>query len=208
MVEWGLVKTRRDWLIFSATLAALIVVLRLYGRFLTAVESRPGVILPDPLLPHITPRDATWPAFILLYGGLLLAVLGLMRNGKRLVFAMQAYTVMVAVRMAVLYLIPLEPPHGMIALRDPLVEGFAQAKTLTKDLFFSGHTSTLFLMHLVSEGPILRLVFLIGTVLAAACVLTAHVHYMVDVAAAPFFAYGCYRLVGRLHQRFAPVPQA
>ncbi len=44
---------------------------------------------------------------------------------------------------------------NMIILNDPLVEFFGTGQTLTKDLFFSGHTATLLILFLVSEKKIL-----------------------------------------------------
>ena len=48
---------------------------------------------------------------------------------------------------------PLDPPPGMIVLEDPLVQLFGGAsRPLTRDLFFSGHTSTMFLLFLAVPG--------------------------------------------------------
>lgn len=43
-----------------------------------------------------------------------------------------------------------------------------------------------------------RMVFAIGTVLVGACVLLQHVHYTIDVVAAPFFTYAAYRISKKL----------
>jgi len=90
----------------------------------------------------------------------------------------------------------------MIRLEDPLVQGIGGAsEALTRDLFFSGHTSTLFLIFLAVPGGRSRPIFLACTVAVATAVLVQHVHYAVDVLAAPFFAYGAWRLAGRLWPR-------
>jgi hypothetical protein len=63
-------------------------------------------------------------------------------------------------------------------------KGAAQAY-LTKDLFFSGHTATTFLLLLyVWDRPRLRWVALAGHVLVVASVFLAHLHYAIDVAGA------------------------
>ncbi|RPI61892.1 MAG: hypothetical protein EHM44_07830, partial [Ignavibacteriales bacterium] len=105
------------------------------------------------------------------------------------------YTLMVAVRILAMYLLPLQPPEKMIILNDPLVEFFGTGQTLTKDLFFSGHTATLLILFLVSEKKIIKTVFLISTVTVAIAVLLQHVHYSIDVLAAVFFTYSCYRFL-------------
>jgi membrane-associated phospholipid phosphatase len=97
--------------------------------------------------------------------------------------------------MAAMYLAPLEPPPGIIELRDPFVEFFGGGRTLTRDLFFSGHTSTLFLLFLLIPGKALRAAFASATLLVGLCVVLQHVHYTVDVIAAPFFAYGAFSIV-------------
>ncbi len=56
---------------------------------------------------------------------------------------------------------------------------------LTKDLFFSGHTATTFLLLLyVWDRPRLRWIALTGHVLVVASVFFAHLHYAIDVAGA------------------------
>ena len=56
---------------------------------------------------------------------------------------------------------------------------------LTKDLFFSGHTATTFLLLLyVWRYPQLRAVMLVGHVLVVASLFLAHLHYTIDVLGA------------------------
>jgi membrane-associated phospholipid phosphatase len=93
-----------------------------------------------------------------------------------------------------MYLLPLEPPAQMIPLNDPFVQFFGSGEILTKDLFFSGHTSTLFILFLITESKPLKNIFLTATVLVAIFVVLQHVHYTVDVIAAPFFAYTSFRI--------------
>ncbi|MGB2958557.1 MAG: phosphatase PAP2-related protein, partial [Bacteroidota bacterium] len=109
--------------------------------------------------------------------------------------ALQSYVVMVGIRMVAMSLVPLEPPPTMISLTDPTVEYLGTGTLLTKDLFFSGHTSTLFLLFLSAQIRWQKGMFLVCFVVVAVCVLIQHVHYTIDVFAAPFFAYGAYRLV-------------
>jgi len=181
------------------TLAGLVAVLWSLARFLGWVEARPGVLLPDPVLALLAPRDLTWLAFGLIYLGLFAGVAILARHPRHLVAAMQSYALMAVFRMAAMWLVALEAPPGMLALQDPLVEQLGTGRLVTKDLFFSGHTSTMFLLLLAVPGRAVRALFLACTVGVAACVLVQHVHYAVDVLVAPFFAYGSFRLVRRAH---------
>jgi hypothetical protein len=74
------------------------------------------------------------------------------------------------------------------------VEAFGDHRTLTRDLFFSGHTATLFVLSLAMPTARLRGVGFAVTAFIAAGVLAQHAHYTVDVVAAPFFAYASYRI--------------
>jgi hypothetical protein len=156
------------------------------------------VVLPDPVLALLPPRDLTWLTFGLIYAGIIVGVARLAAAPCRLVVTLQAYVVMVLFRIAAMAVTPLEAPPGMIPLHDPLVRLFGPGTLLTKDLFFSGHTSTLFLLALAVPGRRSRAFFLLCTAAVAVCVLVQHVHYTVDVLVAPFFAWASFRLALRL----------
>ncbi|MCK7522598.1 MAG: hypothetical protein MZV64_35395 [Ignavibacteriales bacterium] len=77
----------------------------------------------------------------------------------------------------------------MIILNDPFVELFGTGQTLTKDLFFSGHTATLFIFISCFRKENYQDNFLTSTIAVAIAVLLQHVHYTIDVFAAVFFTY-------------------
>jgi len=181
------------------TAGSFVGILMVMARFLAWVELRPGVVLPDAVLAVIPPRDVTWITFALIYAGILTALAALVPYPRRMLLGLQSYVVLVLLRMAVMSVTPLDPPPGMIVLRDPLVQVLGTGEPLTKDLFFSGHTSTMFLLSLLAPGRLTRGFFLACTVAVAGCVLWQHVHYTVDVLAAPLFAYASYALVSRVH---------
>jgi hypothetical protein len=180
---------------------ALVVVLAVMARFLSWVERRPGVLLVDPVLALIPPRDVTWLTFGLVYVGLITTFVLLLPHPRRLVLGTQAYALMVLLRMGVMAVTPLEAPLDTIPLRDPLVQVLGTGEVLTRDLFFSGHTATLALLTFLALGRASRRFFTVCTVLVATCVLWQHVHYTVDVLVAPFFAYASRQLVFGLHPR-------
>jgi membrane-associated phospholipid phosphatase len=179
--------------------------LALLARFLEFVEARPGVVLADPVLALLPPRDLTWLTFGLIYLGLALGVARLSAEPRLLVVALRAYVVMVLFRIAAMGVTPLEAPPGMIPLHDPLVRLFGPGKLLAKDLFFSGHTSTLFLLALAVPGRRWKTLFLACAAAVGISVLWQHVHYTIDVLVAPFFAYASVRLV-LLFDRGAKAP--
>ncbi|MDM8176234.1 phosphatase PAP2-related protein [Olivibacter sp. 47] len=60
--------------------------------------------------------------------------------------------------------------------------------------FFSGHTSTMFLIFLCLPNRVDKLLALIATLLVGSMVLIQHVHYSIDVLAAPLFTWCCFWL--------------
>ncbi len=188
-------KTKNNRVEISVTLLVLAIVLIVLANFLNFVEARQGVTLSDPVLSLFNPIDLTWLIFALIYISLVVAITTLIKNPKRLIITIQVYTLMAAVRIVAMYLLPLEPPAKIIILNDPFVEFFGTGQTLTKDLFFSGHTATLFILFLVSEKKRTKTIFLISTILVAISVLLQHVHYTIDVFAAVFFSFACYKFV-------------
>jgi membrane-associated phospholipid phosphatase len=104
--------------------------------------------------------------------------------------------------MIAMYSLPFDPPSSMIPLKDPFVQLFGTGKLLTRDLFFSGHTATLFLLFLVVDKKPYKQLFLFLTVLVAVSVILQHVHYFIDVLAAPFFTFGCFIIVKSIREKF------
>lgn len=176
------------------TLILLVSVLYLLAKFLTYNELRRGFSFNDPLLKLFAPVDVTWLTFGLIYLALIIAFLSLTFHPEEMLLALQSYTLIASMRLITIYFLPLNAPPLIIPLKDPFVEFFGNGETFLHDLFFSGHTSTMFLLFLTTQSKKLKSIFLICTILVASCVLIQHVHYTIDVIAAPFFAYTCYRI--------------
>ncbi|MFA7287888.1 MAG: phosphatase PAP2-related protein [Melioribacteraceae bacterium] len=179
--------------IFAVTIVVLGFVLYWITKFLIFNEAREGFAFRDPILSLFAPMDVTWVSFALIYSGLIVALFSLTFYPERFMLALQAYSLMLLIRLITMYLLPLNPPEGIIPLKDPFVEFFG-GKTFLKDLFFSGHTSTMFVFFLTAQKKGLKVVFLAATFLIAICVLIQHVHYTIDVVVAPFIAYASYRI--------------
>ena len=180
---------------FVITFLLLIFILRTLASFLNFVEARDGVTLNDPLLNLFEPIDLTWLTFGLIYISLFTALYFFIKKPALLITALQSYILLIAFRILAMYLLPLNPPNKMISLGDPFVEFFGTGQLLTKDLFFSGHTATLFLLFLLAESKQLKVFFLASTIVVAISVLLQHVHYSIDVFAAPFFAYCSFKII-------------
>ncbi len=187
-------KQLQSGLVWLITVIGLALTLFIFNHFVGFVERRAGVILDDPILSLFSAQNVNGFIFLLVYGGIILMVVSLWRNKPALRISVHAYIIMIWIRMLMMFLLALDPPPTPFPLRDPFVEFFGDSRQLTRDLFFSGHTATLFLFFLTSQTKIFKSIFLTAAILVACCVLLQHVHYSIDVAAAPFFAYAAYRL--------------
>ncbi len=193
---------RNSWVELTITLILLVVTLIFFTHFINAVEARNGVELNDPVLKLFYPIDLSGFIFSVIYISVVIGLITLLTNPKRLVFALQVYTLVVLVRIITLYLTPLNAPGNMILLVDPIVKNLGTGQLLTKDLFFSGHTATMFFLFLVSVNKKMKLFFFFGFVLIALAVLLQHVHYTIDVVAAPFFTYTSFRIILLIRNKY------
>jgi hypothetical protein len=185
---------------FAITSVFVSVFLRAFARYCeNVIERRPGVVLPDPILARLPVIDFTWATFAVLYVSIFLALGLLARRPIRLTAGLQAYTLMIAFRWFGMYLVPLDPPPGMVALDDPFITFFASV-TLTRDLFFSGHTGTMCLLTLTATTKTTRILFAAATVAVASFILFQRVHYTFDVFAAPAFSLLAWRCVHLLRR--------
>jgi membrane-associated phospholipid phosphatase len=191
-------KKRKEAII---TIPFLVAILIIFPQFLQFVEARQGVVFTDPILVLFNPIDLTWLTFGLIYLSILITIFSLAKKPERLLLTLQCYGLMVFFRLIVMYLLPLEAPTTLIPLNDPLVQLLGTGEILTKDLFFSGHTATLFLLFLIMEKRVIKIIFLASTILVGIAVMLQHVHYVVDVAVAPFFAYTSYKIIDGLKNK-------
>ncbi len=180
----------------ALTGVALVGVMTAQAAFMAWNEVRPGAVLDDPVLELFTPRDLSIVTFAIIYASLVFGLAVLMCRPPLVLRAVQAYVVIVAVRIAMMAVTPLEPPPEIIPLRDPVVELATSGAALTRDLFFSGHTATVLLLAFAAPRRGQRALLAVAGAAVALLTVRQHAHYVVDVLVAPFVAYGCWRLCG------------
>lgn len=174
--------------------ALVIVISFLPWYFQFVIGPKQGVYLNDPILSLVTPIDFTWVIFLLIYLALFIVLLSLIKQPFTLLLALKCYLSITILRVISMYLVTLEPPIGMIVLIDPLIDNIAYGGTpFTKDLFFSGHVSTVMLLGLVEQRSVIKkLIFSIAAILAV-LILIQRVHYTIDVVAAVLITYAVFR---------------
>jgi len=162
--------------------------------FFAWIEKRPGVLPPEPLLQHLPGVDLSIPLFVLLYATIAYGLIRLLGTHELLLRGLQAYVVLLLLRMLTMWVWTLEPPPGLIDLTDPVTQVFYPGSTpFRKDLFFSGHTATLVLLALCMPARRDRSIMATTAALVGFAVLVQHVHWTVDVLAAPVFAWLAWR---------------
>jgi hypothetical protein len=151
---------------------------------------KPGTQLSDPVLLFFQPKDWSIEIFLLLYSVTVLSLLLNIRKPQTMLLMFQLYAVVNFMRLASLYLFTLEAPEGTIPLSDPFLAVFAYGKEVyVKDLFFSGHISTLCILYFVEQRKLVKGVILISTVLVSLFLAWQRVHYTLDMLAAPLIVW-------------------
>ena len=72
---------------------------------------------------------------------------------------------------------PLDPPHGLIVLIDPLTSLTygGRGVFITKDLFFSGHTSNVFMFYLCLQKKKDKMFLLLASITVGILVLAQQI---------------------------------
>lgn len=167
-------------LLAAATIGALL------PHFFMHIEAKEGHFPWDPMIANVGPVEVTWITFAVLYGTIVLCVGQALGQPALIVRGVHAYAILMVLRMVSMELCTFEPPPTIIPLIDPVTAGFYPGgNPFLKDLFFSGHTATLALMVCIAQGRPVRLFAALATVAVGALVVVQHVHWTVDVLAAP-----------------------
>ncbi len=165
------------------------VILCILPYFFQMIEKRNGVLLNDYILNSIPAYNVSIPVFIIIWSMALLICMRFVKDPEIFLTFLWAYILVSASRLISISLIPLNPPVGLIPLVDPLSNSFYGPKFITKDLFYSGHTSVQFLMFLCLKRKNDKVMALFATIFIGILLLIQHVHYTIDVISAPIFAY-------------------
>ena len=181
------VKSFRDKILISAILIGICVFIA--PPLFQFIQEREGPTLNDFVLAWLPVHDLSYFTFTVLYILILAGVVSLIQNPQLFLRTLQAYIILTVLRFVTMLLIPLNPPLNIIELHDPLVQQFFYQQSVTKDLFFSGHTSVLVLLALAVPSYRLKILLFSGTLVVALMLLIQHAHYTIDVVFAPLFSW-------------------
>lgn len=193
--QWRAAFERPRFLVcFGVTMAFVFTVGACVVHTLRAYESRVGVPLADPVLALLPVADLSLPIFVIEYGCILAILYRLTHQPVRLTVAVFGYGIAMSFRWLAIILVPLEPPPDLIILVDPFTSMVNSGPVLTKDLFFSGHTTAMSLLACSAPGGRLKAVLIVLTFVIAVMLLIQRNHYTVDVVVAPAMAYIGWRI--------------
>ena len=171
--------------------------------FIEILFPKPGIILTDPILNFFIPKDWSIEIFILIYLCAVVSLFFNFANPKAILIGLQTYVVVNFMRITSLYLFTLEAPEGIIPLSDPFLAVFAYGQPIyVKDLFFSGHISTLCVFLFIENRRVLKYFILVATIVVAVMFAWQRVHYTLDMVAAPLITWLVYLFFNSVNSRF------
>jgi hypothetical protein len=175
-------------------LALVAIILLLLPSFFAFIEKREGMVLQDFVLDHLPAMDVSIPTFVIIWSVVLLVFYRMFQNPSLFLLVAYGFILMCMLRVLTISLLPLNPPPGLITLKDPIanIAYGGNGIFITKDLFYSGHTGNMFLFFLCLQGKWDKIIALTASVMVGILVLVQHIHYSVDVFAAFIFTYFIY----------------
>jgi hypothetical protein len=162
------------------------------------IELRKGIQLKDELLYQIPQFDFSLGIFCVLYSSLFLVLATHLHKPKIVYRVIEMHLLVAVIRQICIFLVALDPPAGIIVLRDVFLENtvYPRFSPLTKDLFFSGHVASIWLYFLCAQNKAVKKVLLAATGIMSFMILSMRVHYTYDV-------YGAIIITTMIY--FAPV---
>jgi membrane-associated phospholipid phosphatase len=181
----------------NKTIIALLlvaIILTLLPTFFAFIEKREGMVLQDYVLDAIPAIDVSIPTFVIIWSVALLVFYRIYQNPRLFLVVAYGFILMCILRVLTISILPLNPPAGLIVLKDPIanIAYGGNGIFITKDLFYSGHTGNMFLFFLCLQHKWDKIFALTASFLVGILVLVQHIHYSIDVIAAFIFTYFIY----------------
>lgn len=182
------------------------IVANVFKQQIIVLQDRQGFLMSDPILNILGPWDLNLPIFLLTYIPIVFGLLYVIRDSKKCIALIYSYCLLQIFRLSCIYLVPLEPPAGMIFLNDPISDHLVFGTIITKDLFFSGHVSAIILFSFYFNSRKIRWLYRAIALADAFCLMGQHVHYFIDVLSAPLFAFISYLIIKKINEEYFTKP--
>ncbi|HEV7622305.1 MAG TPA: phosphatase PAP2-related protein, partial [Flavisolibacter sp.] len=173
-------------------LIAVSIVLAVLPFFFQIIQQRDGIVLSDPLLGYLPSMNVSISIFTIIWSMALFFFIRSYQDPYLFLTYLYSFVLLFLIRYITISMVALDPPSDLVPLVDPLSNMFYGKSFITKDLFFSGHTATQWLFFLCFRRKIDKGIALFSSIAVGFLVMVQHVHYSIDVLAAPVFATICY----------------
>jgi hypothetical protein len=122
-------------------------------------------------------------------------ILLLLLKPKYILFALKATAIFIATRAVFVAVTHLGIYPGQVNPGPGFFDSIYTGLGLQAGFFFSGHTGLTLLMALVFwDEKFWRYVYIAAAIIFGTSVLFAHIHYTIDVLAAPYMTYAIFKL--------------
>ena len=161
--------------------------------FFQAIEQRNGISFNDYLLSWLPAYDLSIYIFTVIWSMTLLTFSRFKQDPNIFLTFLWGFILINLSRFVSIGLIPLNAPADLIPIHDPISNHFYGPKFITKDLFFSGHTASTFLLLLCLEKKnLVFYIFLLYHINTVFFLIITHEHYTIDILGAYFITYSIY----------------
>lgn len=167
-------------------------------HFFAMIQKKDGVMLNDFVLAFLPSVNLSALIFSLLYITVIFTIYRSAKSPYLFLLYLWATLLISISRILTNNFVPLEPPIGLVSLVDPILLPFYGPNGVTKDLFYSGHTASVFLTYLILRKKSEKTAALIATIIVGISLLFQHIHYTIDVIAAPLFVYILFLLAKKI----------
>jgi len=196
---WASITFRTKFLLGSLLFTVLLLC---FPYFFALIQKRQGIVLHDWLLYYLPSIDVSAYIFTLIYITVLVGIYRAAQSPLLFLLFLWSCLLLSLSRIVTISLVPLDPPIGLVQLVDPILFPFYGRNEITKDLFYSGHTGSVFLVYLILQKKREKIFALIATLVVGMLLLLQHIHYMIDVLFAPLFVYIIFILAKRITNVF------
>lgn len=175
------------------------VVIFAFNKFLNFAESQSCISLNDFLHPSFEAINLSSVIFSITYLPVIIFLITSIKKPDRLNFFAIAYILITATRIITIYIFPLCEPIGAIPLEDKLLNSIFYSNGYCGiDLFYSGHTATIFMLALILPNPFKSILIFLSLTLGTMLILQK-VHYSIDIIAAFPITILCFYLTRKIY---------
>ncbi len=191
----ALQSTRVRWAIAFCAITFLMMFLFMPIYYRDVIGPKEGILMNDLFLNFFTPRNWSLPVFVILYVAVIQAFIFYYNDAITVITAVTIYCGVNILRTVTMFALTLEPPTGMILLQDPISSALYPDTGFAKDLFFSGHVSTIMIVVLIEKNRLAKVLKIVGTLIIGVLLAWQHVHYTLDLVVAPLVTYGVFLII-------------